>query len=139
MKEISKIKDGLNYKMQFQTSLSKEKYKEYNLFRLHIKGGLENEDRTQIIEGYFYPSAEGKTDKIVFKQGIGSIRQDYFIEKPSSLRFDQYQQLKGYIFHATKASIILAKRQKIITIQNKKEMLRQDIEALESFYNEATI
>ena len=125
--------------MQLQTSLSKEKYIEYNLFRLHVKGGLENEDRTQIIEGYFYPTAEGKTDKIVLKHGIGSIKHDAFIEKPSSLRFDQYQQLKAYTFHCLRSSIILAKRQHIITPQNKNKMLHDDIESIESFYNEATI
>lgn len=122
-----------------QTSLSQSKFRKYQLFRLHIKGGLVNEDKTQILEGSYYPSAYGMTDKIVLDFAIGSIQKDEFQEQPKSLRFDSYQQVKALIFHLTKASIILAKRQGIITMQNKGKMMHDDMKAIEDFYNEATI
>lgn len=119
-----------------QTSLSQNKFVKYQLFRLHIKGGLVNEDKTQILEGSYYPSAYGMTNKIVLDFALGSIKDDQFQEQPKSLRFDSYQQVKALIFHLTRASIVLAKKQGAITPQNKAKLFHDDVKALEDFYNE---
>ena len=118
------------------SQISKQGFRRRLLFNLHIKGGLNNPDRIQKLEGWFYEATLDKNPKIEMNFAIGSEKLDTFIENPSSLRFEEYQPMKALIFHLMKGSIILAKREGKITAKNYEYYLQKDIDQLKEYYKE---
>lgn len=116
--------------------LSQHGYVRRHLFTLHIKGGLMNPDKTQKVDGYFYDKTLTKNAKICIDSGIASEEKDEFTEQTSSLRFDNYGQLKAYIFHLIRASVFLGKASRAITAENIEYHRQKDIEAIQEFYRE---
>lgn len=119
-----------------QYSLSDHKYVRRELFNLHIKGGLIKPDKTQKLMGWWYDRTLIHKPKVVMEFGIGSESKDEFTEQPSSLRFDNYNQIRAVIFHLLRASVLLGKSERVITEQNRDYHLNKDIEALKEFYTE---
>lgn len=114
--------------------LSDHNYVRRELFNLHVQGGLKNPDRIQKVEGWYYDKTLAHSAKIVIDFGIGSQSRDEFVEDPSSLRFDNYQQLKAFIFHLIRGSVLLGKTTGNINPQNYKYLMEQDIETIKEHY-----
>ena len=106
------------------------------MFNLHIKGGLIKPDKTQKLMGWWYDRTLTMTPKAVIEFGIGSESKDEFTEQPSSLRFDNYHQLKAFIYHLQRVSVLLGKANGNITPENRDYYLKKDFEAIKEFYGE---
>ena len=117
-----------------QITLSEHGYKKADLFNLHFKGGLLMSNRTQKIVGSIYDGTNELTPKFVLHFGLARENEDQFIEKPSSLRFDNYQQLESFIFHLLRANVHLGRKTNAITPQNFQPRLKKALEIVEENY-----
>ena len=119
-----------------QVQLTKEGYLEQPIKTLQIKGGLRNPERTQKVEISYYHGELGLKPKAVLSFGIFNTREEYYTEKPSSLRFESFWDIDELITILQELKVKLGKKQSLVRSETKDYYFDRDIKMIRNSYIE---